>query len=188
MKCKQSNKWHTTAYYPIAPLLGNENSCFCHKNETIKHLFLACRFARGCIQVVLNLSWPCSIFHLFGSWLRGFQKDLKPLILLEAAATYWSIWLCRNDFVFEKKCVHSPLQVVYSVIHWLCIWVILQKPYAQVLVKKLRCFSPGHMGSDLVLELIVTRVSGFSLLGFVFRQKPEVNSLLLYQLDIMTVN
>jgi hypothetical protein len=44
------------------------------------------------------------------------------------------------------------------------------------------------MGSDLVLELIVTRVSGFFLLGFVFKRKPEVNSLLLYQLDTMTVN
>jgi hypothetical protein len=43
------------------------------------------------------------------------------------------------------------------------------------------------MGGDLVLELIVTRVSGFFLLGFVFRQKPEVNSLLLYQLGVMTV-
>jgi len=29
------------------------------------------------------------------------------------------------------------------------------------------------MGGDLVLELIVTRVSGFFRLGFVFRQKPE---------------
>ena len=44
------------------------------------------------------------------------------------------------------------------------------------------------MGGDLVLELIVTRVSDFFPLGFVFRQKLEVNSLLLYQLDVMTVN
>ena len=44
------------------------------------------------------------------------------------------------------------------------------------------------MGGDLVLELIVTRVSDFFLLGFVFRQKPKVNSLLLYQLDVMTMN
>jgi hypothetical protein len=44
------------------------------------------------------------------------------------------------------------------------------------------------MGDDLVLELIVIRVLGFFLLGFVFRQKPEVNSLLLYQLEWLWIN
>jgi hypothetical protein len=28
---------------------------------------------------------------------------LKPIIPLGAATTVWSIWLCRNDLVFEKK-------------------------------------------------------------------------------------
>jgi hypothetical protein len=60
-------------------------------------------------------SLPASIIpHLFGSWLRGFQKDLKPIIMLGAIATCWSIWLCRNDLVFEKKLVYSPLQIVFS--------------------------------------------------------------------------
>ena len=44
------------------------------------------------------------------------------------------------------------------------------------------------MGGDPVLELIVIKVLGFFLLGFVFRQKPEVNSLLLYQLGVIIVN
>ena len=44
-------------------------------------------------------------------------------------------------------------------------------------------FFPEYMSGDLVLELIVIRVSGFFLLGFMFRQKPKVNSLLLYQLE-----
>jgi hypothetical protein len=56
---------------------GNEKCCFCHENETIKHILLECRFARV-VWGALNLSQPCSIFHLFGS---------KPLILLEVAAT-----------------------------------------------------------------------------------------------------
>jgi hypothetical protein len=40
---------------------------------------------------------------MFGSWLRGYRRDLKPLLLLGAAATCWLPWLCRNDLVFEKK-------------------------------------------------------------------------------------
>jgi len=89
---------------------GNEKCCFCHENKTIKHLFLECRFARvvwGCIQVALNLLQPRNISHLFGSWLRGFQKDLKPLILLGAADTCWLLWFYRNDLVFKKTCLLS---------------------------------------------------------------------------------
>jgi hypothetical protein len=151
----------------------NEKCCFCHENETIKHLFLEYRFARvvwSCIQAALNLPQPRSISHLFGSWLRGFQKDLKPLILLGAVATCWSLWLCRNNLVLEKKHVYSPLHVVYSVIYWLCTWVILKslthrlwcRRHCNNWCKRLQCFSPGHIGDDLVLELIVTRVSGGS--------------------------
>jgi hypothetical protein len=95
-----------------------------------------CTGSWGCIQVALNLPQSRSISHLFGSWLRWFHKDLKPLILLGAAATCWLLWLCRNDLVFEKKHVYSLLQVVYSVIHWLRTYVILQKPYTQALVQK----------------------------------------------------
>ena len=86
----------------------------------------------SCVESLPTSSIP----HLFGSCLRGFQKDLKPIIILGAAATCWSIWLCRNDLVFEKKLVYSPLQVVFSVIHWLRTCVILQKPFARALVLK----------------------------------------------------
>jgi hypothetical protein len=40
---------------------------------------------------------------LFGTWLGGISTVLKPIVLLGVAATIWSIWLCRNDLVFEKK-------------------------------------------------------------------------------------
>jgi hypothetical protein len=61
------------------------------------------------------------------------------------------------------------LQVVYSVIHWLCTWFSLQKAYAQALVLKVvqqlmqaaTNFSPWHMGDDLVSELMAIRVLGF---------------------------
>jgi hypothetical protein len=40
---------------------------------------------------------------MFNGWLRGVNKDVKLLLLLGGAATCWSIWLSRNDIVFEKK-------------------------------------------------------------------------------------
>jgi hypothetical protein len=36
--------------------------------------------------------------------------------------------------VFEKKTVATPLQVIYSVIHWLYTWAILQMATSQDLV------------------------------------------------------
>jgi len=65
---------------------------------------------------------------MFNGWLRGVNKDVKLLFLLGGAATCWSIWLIRNDIVFEKKIFVSPVQVIYLVIHWLRTWAILQKP------------------------------------------------------------
>ena len=116
---------------------GSKQCCFCHKDETIKHLFFECRFARvvwSVIHAASGLSQPHSVSNMFGSWLCGLSKDLKSLALLGAAATCWSLWLCRNDLVFEKKCTSFPLQVIYSIIHWLRTWVVLQKPTSQGLV------------------------------------------------------
>ena len=54
------------------------------------------------IQVATVLTKPCSVSDLFGGWLGGFSKELKPL-LLGASVTFWSLSLIRNDIVFQKK-------------------------------------------------------------------------------------
>jgi len=59
--------------------------------------------------------------------------DLKPLVLLGAAAMCWSLWLCRNAIIFENE---QPffMQVIYSTTHWLRTWSIRQKPTSQEVV------------------------------------------------------
>jgi hypothetical protein len=54
---------------------------------------------------------------MFNGWLRGVNKDVKLLLLLGGATTCWSIWLSRNDIVFEKKKIVSSVQVIYLVTH-----------------------------------------------------------------------
>ena len=98
--------------------------------ETIGHLFFDCRFARmvwGVIYLALGVPKPHSVSNMFGQWLGCFAKNLRSLALLGAATTVWSLWMNRNDFVFEKKKTFSPLQVIYAISHWLRTWVVLQK-------------------------------------------------------------
>lgn len=77
--------------------------------------------------------WCFSLEVFFSSWFKSKKipkcgtyvwsdkstKQLRSLVLLDAAVTYWSIWLHRNDFVFEKKEFNSRLQVIYAISHML---------------------------------------------------------------------
>jgi hypothetical protein len=40
---------------------------------------------------------------MFGSWLEGFEHNLRNIILLGAASTCWALWLSRNDICFLEK-------------------------------------------------------------------------------------
>ena len=37
-------------------------------------------------------------------------------------ALVWSLLLCRNGLVFNKRKGSSPQQVIYQFMHWLCSW------------------------------------------------------------------
>jgi hypothetical protein len=94
---------------------GSKKCVFCHQDETIKHLFLQCRFARSIwslIQAAFSLYPPTSIANVFGNWLHGIDLRFRTLIRVGAIAVIWSLWLCRNDKVFDDK-NYSLLQVIY---------------------------------------------------------------------------
>ena len=108
----------------------NKTCCFCHEDETIQHLFFECRFARmtwALIHMAFRISKPFNVSNLFGTWLSGFDRNIRKIILLGAATTCWSLWLNRNDIVFEKKKNSSPLQVIHTIAHCLRTWAVLQK-------------------------------------------------------------
>jgi len=87
---------------------GDKTCSFCYKPEIIRHLFFDCWFARmvwGVIFLALGVPKPHSVSHMFGHWMGGFAKGLRSIALLGAATTVWSLWMNRNDFVFEKKTI-----------------------------------------------------------------------------------
>ena len=116
---------------------GSKKCCFCTHEETIKHLFFQCKFACttwSIIQIASNLYPPTSVANIFGHWLDGIPNRFKTLIRVGAYALLWSLWLCRNDLVFNDKNA-SPLQVIFRCTHSLRTWSKLQQVEYQPLFK-----------------------------------------------------
>jgi hypothetical protein len=108
---------------------GSLRCVFCHNNETIKHLFFQCQFARSIwsiIQIGSSLYPPTSVANIYGNWLNGVDNRLKLLIRVGAIAVIWSLWLCRNDKVFNDK-NSSLMQVIYRCTATLRSWLPLQR-------------------------------------------------------------
>ena len=109
---------------------GRIKCVFCRHDENIKHLFFECQFARSiwsAIQVASNLYPPSSVANIFGNWLHGLNNTLRKHIWVGAIDLLWSLWLCRNDRVFNAK-FSSSIQVIFSCAHYLREWSILQSP------------------------------------------------------------
>ena len=116
---------------------GSKKCCFCTHDETIKHLFFQCKFARSTwsvIQIASNLYPPTCVTNIFGYWLDSTPNSFKMLIRVGAYALIWSLWLCRNDLIFNGKNA-SSLQVIFRCTHSLHTWSILQRPEYQPLFK-----------------------------------------------------
>ena len=109
---------------------GSKKCCGCNLDETNRHLFLECHYARmvwRIIHIATGLSPPRSISHMFGNWLSNQSKEIRNLIWVGVAAFCWAIWRCRNDIVFDKIKINSTLQVIFSGAYWLRFWAQLQR-------------------------------------------------------------
>ena len=108
---------------------GSKKCVFCHRDETIKHLFFQCKVARSIwsvIQVASNLYPPSSVANVFGNWLHGIDHKYIILLRVGAIAFIWSLWLCRNDKVFNDK-NSSSMQVIFRCANTLRLWSSLAR-------------------------------------------------------------
>ena len=109
---------------------GSVKCCLCSSVETIQHLFFDCYFARfvwNTVQMAYGIQPPTSFANLFGSWLHGLSLKLRNQILLGAAALCWSIWLNRNDMVFNKAKPNTSMQLIFRTMYWIRHWSMLHK-------------------------------------------------------------
>jgi hypothetical protein len=84
---------------------GDTKCCFCHSSETIQHLFLYCLYAKflwRAVHLLFGIAPPRSIDDLFNRWPKRTNKKHNALLLTEASALCWAVWITRNEVVFEK--------------------------------------------------------------------------------------
>jgi hypothetical protein len=90
-------------------------------NRSIQTYYSPCKF-----QVASTLFLSRSIIHIFENWLNGIDHRFKKHIRVGAIVFTWSLWLYRNDKVFNGK-NSSILQVIYRGISTLGLWSSLQR-------------------------------------------------------------
>jgi hypothetical protein len=109
---------------------GNTRCSFCHSPESIQHLFLDCLYAKflWCtVHVLFGIPPPQSIDDLFNRWSKMASNKHNSLLLTTASALCWTVWITRNQVVFDKCRPKSFLHVLFRGTHWLRQWAKLQR-------------------------------------------------------------
>jgi hypothetical protein len=74
-----------------------------------------------------NLTPPTDMSDLFLVWSKIGHKKYNSLLLTAAAALCWTIWLTRNEVIFDKCRPKTFLQVLFRRTYWLRQWAGLQR-------------------------------------------------------------
>ena len=94
------------------------------------------KFVWNQLYFTFGINPPRSVNHMLGSWLSGFSAQLRKMMLVGASALCWSVWLCRNEVVFQKVYPNSYMQVLYRGIYWARFWSQLSKEEAMNQIKR----------------------------------------------------
>ncbi|XVF84598.1 hypothetical protein PTKIN_Ptkin17bG0050200 [Pterospermum kingtungense] len=95
--------------------INDLNCAFCMKErESVNHLFLYCEFSwkvrnLWCEEWDLDLCFPSMITDFFIHWLSAIPRDKgSDIWKLGFYAILWSLWMARNDWVFNGKGISIP--------------------------------------------------------------------------------
>jgi hypothetical protein len=108
---------------------GDTRCSFCHSPESIQHLFLDCLYAKflwRAIHILFGILPPQSIDDLFNRCSKMASNKHNSLLLTTTSALCWTVWITRNEVVFDKCRPKYFLQVLFRGTHWLRQWTKLQ--------------------------------------------------------------
>ena len=101
---------------------------FCDRDETIKHLFFDCPLAKvlwRTVHIAFNITPLTTVDVVCGTWLSGIESTLARHIRVGVCALLWTIWLCRNDLVFNRISQIHFLQVIFRATAVIRSWWLL---------------------------------------------------------------
>lgn len=104
---------------------GNQQCKLCGEVESVDHLFFACtpaRFLWCCLRDILGWSYVPRTRNELIEKLKdpGIKSNLFYICIFSAVC--WVIWLVRNDFVFNNKCLSGITLMAHKVVMLLQQW------------------------------------------------------------------
>jgi hypothetical protein len=107
----------------------------CGVLESTSHIFFHCALASFCWCMCRDaLCWPFSpsdVVDIFNFCYNSSNKQTKRVLYLFGAVA-WSLWLIRNEFVFQNIVIHSPNVGIFRAISFLQKWRVMNKETEQL--------------------------------------------------------
>jgi hypothetical protein len=85
-----------------------------------------CKFLWCATHLVLGIPPPVNIEYFLNNRSKQGGHNHNIMVLTGAAAICWSIWLTRNDTMFNNCRSKTFLQVLSRGTYWLRLWALLQ--------------------------------------------------------------
>lgn len=118
---------------------GEAGCKVCELTETVQHIFFECFLANFCWWTFRDaLGWTATPINLndFLSISCGRRDTPRPLMIYLLACICWSLWLIRNDYVFNNRVVSDPNVVIHRSIVFMQKWSLLLKEKERAWVMK----------------------------------------------------
>jgi hypothetical protein len=107
----------------------------CGLLETTSHIFFQCALASFCWCICRDaLGWPFSPTDSEGVYnlcRDATNRQTKRLLYLFGAVA-WSLWLIRNEFVFQNAVISSPDVGIFRSVSFLQKWRVMNKATEQL--------------------------------------------------------
>lgn len=93
-------------------------------------MFFDCPLAKMIWNIIIcafNFKPTLNRTQVIGTWLSGYDKNMKNLLMVGISAVVWAIWKTRNRACFDNVLPKTPTEVVYLVCNLIESWALLQK-------------------------------------------------------------
>lgn len=71
----------------------------------------------GMLYIIFGITTPLNLEYLFHQWLNLGSQKVEPILIDTGAAPLcWTLWLTRNEFIFNKCKAKTFMQVEYILV------------------------------------------------------------------------